>query len=553
MHLHMRRARHHPQDRLRHVARLEDLEAAVERRLRARRAREHVGELGEHVPGGDGGHADRALLRAQLLAERLGERAHGELGGRVHAALRPGHAVRRHRRHVHDVPRHPAPLHVLDRLAGGDGQAQDVHLEHLGPELRRRRAERRGAAQAGIVDQDVDAAEALARDREEAADVFLAPHVGRLHRDPFATELRRETREAIGAPRGERHRRAGRRERACRLAPDAARGTGDDRALAREQTRHGGLLRPLDLVGQRCDLTRMPVDLKAVGKKLGAVTHTYTERDVMLYALGVGCGTDDLQFTYERDLRVLPTFAVIPSFPAMLNLGGAMDVNPAMVLHGEQRIELHAEIPTSGTITTTPMVKAIYDKGKGALVVVETESVDQKGRLLFRNTSGIFARGEGGFGGERGPSGPRNTPPDRPPDKSIAMKTLPQQALLYRLSGDMNPLHADPDFAKLGGYDRPILHGLCTFGHAGRAVLKAYCRDDPAELYVESSVLNTGTRVSRDVKVSVEALDAQGIRLAETEVYPTPQDIPPGGAARFVARLRNDPAIRTFHVEAIGR
>ena len=126
----------------------------------------------------------------------------------------------------------------------------------------------------------------------------------------------------------------------------------------------------------------MPVDLKAVGKKLGAVTHTYTERDVMLYALGVGCGTDDLQFTYERDLKVLPTFAVIPSFPAMLNLGGAMDVNPAMVLHGEQRIELHA----------------------------------------------------------------------------------------------------DPDFAKLGGYDRPILHGLCTFGHAGRAVLRAYCNNDPARM-----------------------------------------------------------------------
>ena len=128
------------------------------------------------------------------------------------------------------------------------------------------------------------------------------------------------------------------------------------------------------------------------------------------------------------------------------------------------------------------MIKAIYDKGKAALVVVETESVDQKGRLLFRNTSGIFARGEGGFGGDRGPSGPKNAPPDRKPDKSIAMKTLPQQALIYRLSGDMNPLHADPDFAKLGGFDRPILHGLCTYGYAGRAVLKAYCNDDPARM-----------------------------------------------------------------------
>ena len=226
----------------------------------------------------------------------------------------------------------------------------------------------------------------------------------------------------------------------------------------------------------------MPIDLSAIGKTLDAVTHTYTERDVMLYALGVGCGTGDLQFTYEGELKVLPTFAVIPAFPAMLNLGGAMQVNPAMVLHGEQRIELAGPIPTAGTVTTTPTIKAVYDKVKGAVVVVGTESVDARGKLLFRNTSSIFVRGEGGFGGERGPSGARNVPPDRKPDQSISMKTLPQQALLYRLSGDMNPLHADPNFAAMGGFDRPILHGLCTFGHAGRAVLAAYCGNDPARM-----------------------------------------------------------------------
>jgi len=226
----------------------------------------------------------------------------------------------------------------------------------------------------------------------------------------------------------------------------------------------------------------MPVDPSFVGKKLTPVKAEHTQRDVMLYALGVGCGTNELPFTYERDLKVLPTFAVIPAFPAMLNLGGAMQVNPMMILHGEQRIELHAPIPTEGTITTTPTIKAMYDKGKGALVVVETESVDEKGRLLFRNTSGIFARGEGGFGGDRGPSGPKNVAPDRKPDKSVSFKTRPDQALLYRLSGDMNPLHADPDFAKMAGFDRPILHGLCTFGFAGRAVLQAYCGDDPARL-----------------------------------------------------------------------
>ncbi len=226
----------------------------------------------------------------------------------------------------------------------------------------------------------------------------------------------------------------------------------------------------------------MPFDMSYLGKPLDPITFTYTERDVMLYALGVGCGPDDLQFTYERDLKVLPTFAVIPSFPAMMNLGAFMQVNPAMVLHGEQGIELLAPIPTAGTLTTRATPKAVYDKGKGAVVVIETETTDSAGKLLFRNTSSIFVRGEGGFGGDRGPSGERNVPPDRPPDASIAYKTLPQQALLYRLSGDMNPLHADPDFAKFGGFDRPILHGLCTFGHAGRAVLAAYCGNDPARL-----------------------------------------------------------------------
>src|SRR5580765_6113581 len=226
----------------------------------------------------------------------------------------------------------------------------------------------------------------------------------------------------------------------------------------------------------------MPIDLSYIGKKLGGVEQSWDQKDVMLYALGIGCGREDLPFVYERDLKVLPTFAVIPAFPAMLNLGGAMDVNPAMVLHGEQAIQLLGPIPTSGTITTTPTIKAIYDKGKGAVVVVETESVDAKGKLLFRNTSSIFARGEGGFGGDRGPSGARNVPPDRKPDKSVSLKATTQQALLYRLSGDMNPLHADPDFAKMGGYDRPILHGLCTFGFAGRALLAAWCNNDPARL-----------------------------------------------------------------------
>jgi acyl dehydratase len=202
----------------------------------------------------------------------------------------------------------------------------------------------------------------------------------------------------------------------------------------------------------------------------------------MLYALGVGCGREELPFVYEKDLKVLPTFAVVASFPAMMNLGGALRVNPAMVLHGEQAIALKAPIPTRGTLTTTPTVTAVYDKGKGAVVVVETDTLNEQGTLLFHNTAAIFIRGEGGFGGERGPSGARNVPPDRKPDKTVAYTTLPQQALIYRLSGDLNPLHADPDFAKLGGFDVPILHGLCSYGLAGRAVLSAFCGNDPARM-----------------------------------------------------------------------
>src|SRR5215468_4534075 len=227
----------------------------------------------------------------------------------------------------------------------------------------------------------------------------------------------------------------------------------------------------------------MPIDLSYIGRKLGGVTQGWNQKDVMLYGLGVGCGREELQFVYERDPKVLPTFAVIPAFPAMLNLGGAMQVNPAMVLHGEQSIELTSgPIPIEATVTTTPTITAVYDKGKGAVVVVATESKDPSGTVLFRGRSSIFVRGEGGFGGDRGPSGARNVPPDRKPDKSIAYTTLPQQALIYRLSGDMNPLHADPQFAAMGGFDRPILHGLCTFGHAGRAVLAAWCDNDPQRL-----------------------------------------------------------------------
>ncbi|HZR84315.1 MAG TPA: MaoC/PaaZ C-terminal domain-containing protein [Candidatus Binatia bacterium] len=224
----------------------------------------------------------------------------------------------------------------------------------------------------------------------------------------------------------------------------------------------------------------MPIDTTIVGKKLESSTAQWGEKDVMLYALGVG--ETSLPFAYEQDLKVLPTFAVIPAFGAMFTMGAAMQVNPMMVVHGEQRIELVGPIPTRGKVTNQPTVVAVYDKIKGAVVVVDVESRDEKGTLVFKNTFTTFARGEGGFGGDRGPSGAKNVPPDRKPDAVVEMPTEEWQALLYRLSGDMNPLHADPQMAALGGYSKPILHGLCTFGHVGRAVLHTYCGSDPTRM-----------------------------------------------------------------------
>jgi len=228
----------------------------------------------------------------------------------------------------------------------------------------------------------------------------------------------------------------------------------------------------------------MAIDLSLVGQKLPPSTFEYDDRDVMLYALGVGAGTDELQYVYERGLKVIPTFGVVPAFPALMSLVTVGKINPVMLLHGEQRIEMKKPFPVAAKVTTESTVKAIYDKGRGALVVADAETKDEAGEVLCVNTFGAFIRGEGGFGGDRGPSGPRNVPPERPPDEVVEMETLPQQAAIYRLSGDRNPLHIDPNFAKMAGYDQPILHGLCSFGHVARAVIQKYCGGDPDQLKV---------------------------------------------------------------------
>lgn len=236
----------------------------------------------------------------------------------------------------------------------------------------------------------------------------------------------------------------------------------------------------------------MPIDVdKAVGAELSAGPFSWTEEDVILYNLGVGAGvppTDpaELKYAYEADLVAVPAYGTIPPFGTMMSLGSidGLDIDFARVLHGDQTLTVHSPIPTSGTVTQSGRVVDVYDKGRGALVVTEVVStLEETGEPLFTNRSGIYVRGEGGFGGDSGPPA-GNRAPDREPDHIVESPTLPQQALLYRMaSGDENPLHADPAFAALAGYERPILHGLCTYGIVSKAVVESALDGDPTRVW----------------------------------------------------------------------
>ncbi|MBX3454729.1 MaoC/PaaZ C-terminal domain-containing protein [Ferrovibrio sp.] len=221
----------------------------------------------------------------------------------------------------------------------------------------------------------------------------------------------------------------------------------------------------------------------------------YDERDTMLYALSVGMATDpmdteDLAFVVENGafagkLKALPSQATVIAWDDVF--GPASGLNMLMVVHGEQRITLHKPLPSHGRIKSKTRFVDAFDKGagKGAVVLVENLIRDaETGDKLVTLLSTIFARGDGGFGEPTRPT-PAAPPaphklPDRAPDFSLAAQTQPNQALFYRLCGDRNPLHADPYFAKAAGFPRPILHGLCTYGHAVRAVVKTACKHDPA-------------------------------------------------------------------------
>jgi len=215
---------------------------------------------------------------------------------------------------------------------------------------------------------------------------------------------------------------------------------------------------------------------------------SYTDNDTMLYALGIGMGEDpmnraELAFCYERELKVMPSMATVIAFDDSLFWGCGLDV--VKVVHGEQRLTLHRPLPVAAEISSDARVTAAYDKGegRGALVVVETVLTDKgTGEKLCTMESVVFARGDGGYGGPAGSPEPLPKSPLRPADHVVEFETLPRQALIYRLCGDRNPLHADPDFAAAGGFDQPILHGLCTWGHACHAVVRSVLDYEPERL-----------------------------------------------------------------------
>lgn len=230
----------------------------------------------------------------------------------------------------------------------------------------------------------------------------------------------------------------------------------------------------------------MSLNPDAVGEETGPKRVAWSPEDCMLYSLGVGAGVDELEFTTENtqgvQQQVLPTFPVVLGMDSrVLKLIGEFDL--AKLVHAAQAVEVPGPLPTSGAVVTTSRVANMYDKSTAALVVIESDSVDEDTEaLLFRTTSSLYIAGAGGWGGERGPKSSWSQPTWEP-EHQVEYSTREDQALLYRLCGDRNPLHSDPAFARRAGFDRPILHGLCTFGFAGRALLHTVARRDVVRLH----------------------------------------------------------------------
>jgi acyl dehydratase len=266
----------------------------------------------------------------------------------------------------------------------------------------------------------------------------------------------------------------------------------------------------------------LALDLDLIGVPSEPQERSWTSTDALLYAVGVGAGLDDpleeLPFTTENSegvaQQVLPTYGVlIAQARSARKLG---DFDRALLVHAEQQFTLHRPLPVAGTVRIVSTVTGIYDKGSGALVVTENAAAEAAtGRPLVTSRGSAFIRGEGGFGGERGGSEPWHHP-GRSPDYRMVQQTRPEQALIYRLSGDRNPLHADPKFAARGGFPRPSLHGLCTYGVTGRALLHAICDSDPTQFRSMSGRFSHPVFPGQSLVVSMWLTDVDGEALFQT-------------------------------------
>ncbi|MGD9289408.1 MAG: SDR family NAD(P)-dependent oxidoreductase [Desulfobacterales bacterium] len=227
----------------------------------------------------------------------------------------------------------------------------------------------------------------------------------------------------------------------------------------------------------------MALDLDAIGKKIGPFTKNYTWKDAVLYALGVGAGFSDLNYCYEKDLKVIPSFGITTMYDFMPQLAATSNVNLAGVLHGEQELIFHKPIPTEGTLTTEGAITHYYDKGieKGALVVAKFDTFHSNGVKLFTSIVTVFSRLDGGFGGVNAPAKQVEFP-ERAPDFVVEGKPSEDQPLIYRLSGDVFQLHIDQEFAEMAGFEKPIMHGLCTHGYACRALIESFVPEQPEKV-----------------------------------------------------------------------
>ena len=224
----------------------------------------------------------------------------------------------------------------------------------------------------------------------------------------------------------------------------------------------------------------MPLNLETIGKVWGPYDFTYQERDLIIYALGIGFTREDLEHVYEgsKDFKAFSTYGVIIPSNAGVEAFLSTKANFAMVVHGEQSLAIHQALPRSATVSTTAVIEGIYDKGSGALIVIRFDTRDKGGNPLCTNWMSAFVRGAGGFGGTAQPKKEMPAVPQKNPDRVYPVPTEPNQAALYRMSGDRNPLHIDPAVARAVGYQEPILHGLCTYGVVCRRFVKEVLQGD---------------------------------------------------------------------------